>query len=210
MFTSSISNTSETISTTEVVASIDENNDRSIQVDNVSSQAALPEPVKADENISLMNQLTEKLNQINLKVDQLFEQRKQAPLSPGAANENGNELAAELVQVETESIAIDASSKSASRIINLARQSFWNGNTEQAEKFYLDLSKFEDADPDVYGELGNVYYAQGKWKQAGEAYYEAAVRLLDLKHKDQAGYLLRVIQGLDEESANKLRQKMSG
>ncbi|MCW8922322.1 MAG: hypothetical protein OQK69_01645 [Gammaproteobacteria bacterium] len=101
----------------------------------------------------------------------------------------------------------------ANALMFMARQSFWNGNTDDAEKRYIDLSNIDSANPDVYGELGNVYYAQGKWKQAGEAYYQAAVRLLssqDDSKKDRVSYLLRVIQGLDADSAAKLRKKISG
>lgn len=163
------------------------------------------------QNISMMNELSEKINQINIKVDQLFEQNKHVSNSQLPADSSSPKSGQSSIQLVADKQPVtEASADNSSRIINLARQSFWNGNTEQAEKFYLDLSKYEDADPDIYGELGNVYYAQGKWKQAGEAYYEAALRLLELKNKEQASYLLRVIQGLDKDSANKLRQKMSG
>lgn len=91
-----------------------------------------------------------------------------------------------------------------------ARQTFWNGKPDVSEKLYLDLAVRADDDPDIYGELGNVYYSQGKWKRAGEAYYEAAVRLLALKQSHQVNYLLMIIQGLDTESADKLRHKISG
>ncbi len=106
------------------------------------------------------------------------------------------------------SIPVDAK-----EILFMARQSFWNGNAHDSEKLYLDLIKVDDSDPDAYGELGNVYYTQGKWKQAGEAYYEAALRLLaikDDKTDERVGYLLRVIQGLDTESAEKLKNKIAG
>ncbi len=96
-------------------------------------------------------------------------------------------------------------------ILNRARQAYWNGSMAEAEKAYQELSELASQDPDVYGELGNIYYAQGKWKQAGEAYYEAAIRLIEANQQPaQVNYLLRVIQGLDAESANKLRQKMTG
>jgi tetratricopeptide (TPR) repeat protein len=87
---------------------------------------------------------------------------------------------------------------------------YWSGDIQSAEKLYLYLANIEDRNPDVYGELGNVYYAQGEWKQAGQAYYEAAVRLLAINKGDQVNYLLQLIQGLDSDSAQLLRQKISG
>ncbi|MDH5710426.1 MAG: tetratricopeptide repeat protein [Gammaproteobacteria bacterium] len=96
----------------------------------------------------------------------------------------------------------------------MARQAFWVRNFQDSEKRYLDIIGLDDGDADIYGELGNVYYSQGKWQQAGKAYYEAAIRLLasngDAQNSDRVSYLLRVIQGLDTDSAEKLRNKISG
>ena len=96
------------------------------------------------------------------------------------------------------------------QILIKARKAFWHGDLKASEKSYKELVEHEELDPNAYGELGNVYYAQGKWQEAGKAYYEAAVRLIELKQPYQVNYLFRVIQGLDAESAEKLKQKMSG
>ena len=100
------------------------------------------------------------------------------------------------------------------QILFMARQSFWNGEVADAEMNYQKLIAINDSNPDVHGEMGNVYYTQGKWKQAGQAYYQAAIRLLAQQNNaqvsNQVSYLLRVIQGLDQESAEKLRSKISG
>jgi len=116
------------------------------------------------------------------------------------ANENESQEV-----VSDESLSLDNMA-----VLQKARQAYWNGNMAEAEKAYQELSELTSQDPNVYGELGNIYYAQGKWKQAGEAYYEAAVRLIKLNQRAQVNYLLRVIQGLDAESADKLRKKLTG
>lgn len=89
-----------------------------------------------------------------------------------------------------------------------ARSAFNNGNMAQSEQSYLQLTELDQNNPDVYGELGNVYYSQGKWSEAGKAYYEAAVRLISKGNTNQVVYLQRVIEGLDVEYANKLSQLM--
>lgn len=94
--------------------------------------------------------------------------------------------------------------------LNQARNAYWSGNLGEAEMLYIQLTAGDDVSPDVYGELGNIYYAQGKWKEAGNAYYEAAIRLIEHKQYAQVNYLLRVIQGLNPESAKKLQDKISG
>ena len=175
---------------------------------------------QADDKLNLIEGLSETVNIINKKVDMLFDVSTADPVvEHSQASNEVNDSRSEVSvndnshnNTNENSIAAssDFDSSDTKKMLIMARQSFWNGNTQVAEKFYLDLTRLEDGDPDIYGELGNVYYAQGKWKQAGQAYYEAAVRLLALQQANQVSYLLRVIQGLDRESAEKLRHKISG
>lgn len=163
---------------------------------------------------AVMEKLSDTVDIINRKVDMLFN-----------INEHNNET--KLSSANSDDFAIIKNNKgrnnsknpvpdyvepkrNAREMLLVARQTFWNGNPLGSEKIYLDLVKLHESSPDVYGELGNVYYSQGKWEQAGKAYYQAAVRLLDLKQTQQVNYLLRVIQGLDAESAEKLKLKISG
>jgi len=89
-----------------------------------------------------------------------------------------------------------------------ARNAFNKGRVSQSEKFYLELTRLDQDSPDAFGELGNVYYSQGKWDEAGQAYYEAAVRLISAGSYSQVVYLQRVIKGLNIEHAEKLAQLM--
>jgi len=89
-----------------------------------------------------------------------------------------------------------------------ARKAFNLGKVSASEKFYLELTQLEQDNPDAFGELGNVYYSQGKWDKAGQAYYEAAILLIDKGNYNQVAYLQRVISGLDREHAEKLSQLM--
>lgn len=89
-----------------------------------------------------------------------------------------------------------------------ARSAFNHGKVMESEKFYLELTQLANDNPDTFGELGNVYYSQGKWNKAGQAYYEAAIRLIEIGKLDQVVYLQRVIKGLNAEQAEKLAQLM--
>ena len=89
-----------------------------------------------------------------------------------------------------------------------ARNAFNHGKVAASEKLYLELTQLEQDNPDAFGELGNVYYSQGKWDEAGQAYYEAAVRLIEKGNYNQVSYLQRVINGLNTEHAEKLSQLM--
>jgi len=172
----------------------------------------------------LLLQLTDTVNALNTKVDKLYDEARQSVVAAietqvkdQEVQEQKTELANESKKmfesssdVQPEQQATKSSSPGTNAMLKTARQSYWTGNSQGAEKIYLNLVAIEDTNPDIYGELGNVYYTQGKWKEAGQAYYEAAVRLLALDKNIQVNYLLRVIQGLDAESAEKLKQKISG
>ena len=101
-----------------------------------------------------------------------------------------------------------AAASSQQEMLGEARVAFQGGDFNKSVSLYQALGELNPGDPNIFGELGNVFYSQGKWKQAGEAYYEAASLLLDQGHTGQVQYLYRVIQGLDQESAEKLSAKM--
>ncbi len=93
-------------------------------------------------------------------------------------------------------------------LLNQARFAHQIGNNFNAIELYRELIQSYPDDPNVYGELGNVYYSKGKWKQASQAYYEAAVRLHKIEKTEQISYLVRVIDGLDPETAKKLNEQL--
>jgi len=114
------------------------------------------------------------------------------------------------VQEPTEIVESDKEAAKASHfeLINQARLAFQAGEHDKSVTLYQELISLDSDEPNAFGEMGNVYYAQGKWKQAGQAYYEAATRLLAKGQVEQVQYLYRVIQGLDQDSAKKLRSQL--
>jgi len=101
-----------------------------------------------------------------------------------------------------------AAARSHAELLGEARSVFQQGDMTKSIALYQELAELNPGDPNVFGELGNVYYSQGQWEKAGIAYYQAASLLLDQGQMRQVQYLYRVIQGLDQESANKLREKL--
>jgi len=119
----------------------------------------------------------------------------------------------EVAKTETPAtVAVDsdkeATKPSNSDLLNQARLAFQMQQADKSISLYQELADLNPDDPNVHGEMGNVFYAQGKWKMAGAAYYEAASRLLKQGNTGQVQYLYRVIQGLDKDSAEKLRAQL--
>jgi hypothetical protein len=90
-----------------------------------------------------------------------------------------------------------------------AREAYWLRDYDTAESKYLALTRLEPDNPDGYGELGNMYFSQGKWDQAATAYYAAGVRLVGQGLLEQAGELIAVIRGLNGADADDLEQKIA-
>lgn len=84
-----------------------------------------------------------------------------------------------------------------------AREAFSKGKPE-AVTAYLDLTKrFPDV-PDLTGELGNIYFQQGKVPEAAAQYYETAQRLIRLGQPGPAACLIDVMRHLDADKAKDL------
>ena len=90
-----------------------------------------------------------------------------------------------------------------------AREAYWLREYDTAESKYLALTRLEPDNPDGYGELGNMYFSQGKWDQAANAYYAAGVRLVEQGLLEQAEELIAVIRGLNGANADDLEQKIA-
>jgi hypothetical protein len=95
------------------------------------------------------------------------------------------------------------------KVLAKARESFWLRDFETAEQQYRKLTQLEPDNPDGYGELGNMYFSQGKWDEAATAYYEAGTRLLNEGLVPQARDMLEVIRGLNGPQASDLEAQIA-
>jgi len=89
-------------------------------------------------------------------------------------------------------------------LLAAAREAFWMHDYDEAEANYLKLIELEPDNPDGYGELGNMYFTQGKWDAAATAYFRAGTNLVSSGHIQQAELLVQVIRGLDGNQADEL------
>ncbi|MCP4412979.1 MAG: tetratricopeptide repeat protein [Gammaproteobacteria bacterium] len=124
---------------------------------------------------------------------------------PNSENEPSEEV--DISQSNTSEI-INTTEKSYFGLINQARLAYQAGKSDQAISHYQELIETFPEDPNAHGELGNIYYSKGLWKQASKAYYQAAIELLNLENRDQLQHLHRVIRGLDPDTAKELLNKL--
>ena len=94
-------------------------------------------------------------------------------------------------------------------VLAKAREAYWLRDFATAEQQYKKLTQLEPANPDGYGELGNMYFSRGMWDEAANAYYEAGVRLLDEGLIVQARQMVDVIRGLNGNQADELDARIN-
>jgi len=87
-----------------------------------------------------------------------------------------------------------------------ARKAFYTRKFEESISSYQLLIAGRDDNFDAYGELGNVYFNQGKKTEAAAAYYEAAAILVRLGQTRRAGSLMPLLNHLDAEKASQLKE----
>ncbi len=120
------------------------------------------------------------------------------------SNQPSNDSAA-VVTPAAEATASAASAAS----IDAARAAFWSQDFSQAEQLYQQLASADSTAADPLGELGNLYYTQGRWNDAAEAYAGAATRLAAVGDIPRARHLLRVLDGLDPARAKAVWESIS-
>lgn len=87
-----------------------------------------------------------------------------------------------------------------------ARKSFYQRNYKLSEQSYKQVIDKTKDNVDAYGELGNVYFNQGKNKEAASAYFEAAAILVRNGQANRARSLMGLLRHLDESKADELKQ----
>lgn len=89
-----------------------------------------------------------------------------------------------------------------------AREAFNDGKPDAIDAYRSLLRAHPDV-PDLAGELGNIYYAAGKWREASEQYYEAAQRYLKSPQPGYAACLLDVLRNLRAPEAERLAPQIT-
>ena len=136
-----------------------------------------------------------------------------APVPPPAAmNTTGEkfippEIEKQLSNVDESGKVIDASktSNSVKDSWITARKSFYQRDYDKSIQSYQDVIDNTEDNFDAYGELGNVYFNQGKKQQAASAYFEAAAILIKKGQVNRAQSLMGLLRHLDKTKADELQ-----
>jgi len=115
----------------------------------------------------------------------------------------------QLDNVDEHGRIVDAASQSAEvrALWIAARKAYYQRDYRTSEMNYMQVIDNTNDNFDAYGELGNVYFNQGKRTQAAAAYYEAAAIFVHRGEITRARSLMGLLRNLDKAKAEDL-QKM--
>lgn len=94
-------------------------------------------------------------------------------------------------------------------LLMAARAAFWQHDVAAAIADYRALIREQSHIPQLYGELGNIYFQTGHPLSAGEAYAEAANRLIAEHHYPAAAALLPLIGSLNPHQVPLIREALA-
>jgi tetratricopeptide (TPR) repeat protein len=118
------------------------------------------------------------------------------------------EIERQLENVDDRGKVVDESSSRDGVIASwiLARRSFYQRNYQLSEQSYQNVIDRTEDNFDAYGELGNVYFNQGKKQQAATAYFEAGAILVRKGQINRARSLVGLLNLLNKDKAIKLQK----
>lgn len=90
-----------------------------------------------------------------------------------------------------------------------ARKAYWQGDLTRSEALYVALAQEAPENPDVNGELGNIYFAQARFDKAADAYFATGKLLVENGNPQQVGQLIGVLQSIAPQKAATLREMVA-
>jgi len=99
----------------------------------------------------------------------------------------------------------DSGPPSREMLIQAARRAFWNGEFETAEATYMTAISRYPEDPDLFGELGNLYRSMGEQARSLDAYFAAGLRLRAMGDRDKLSQVIDLLEAHDYADTASLR-----
>ncbi|VAW99803.1 hypothetical protein MNBD_GAMMA22-2936 [hydrothermal vent metagenome] len=99
-------------------------------------------------------------------------------------------------------------SKQQHSILYQARKAYWGRNISQAKKHYLILAQQISDNPDIHGELGNIFYNGGEVELAIKHYSLAAKLLIKQRYYWKLSRIMPIIAKFNPSKATNIMQLM--
>ncbi len=92
---------------------------------------------------------------------------------------------------------------------NDARNLYWQGDAAGAEAQFKTLVTDFPQEPDIMGELGNIYFSQTRYAEAATYYHMAGVLLVKAGNVPKTMAVIGVLQSIAPDKATDLRSQIA-
>ena len=92
--------------------------------------------------------------------------------------------------------------------IDAARRAAWEGRLADALVHYRAAARVQPKSHVVWGEMGNVLWAMGRWPEAAYALEGAATLLVGAGEFRAANALLPAVRNIDPNAAHRIQQRL--
>ena len=92
--------------------------------------------------------------------------------------------------------------------IDAARRAAWEGRLADALVHYRAAARVQPKSHVVWGEMGNVLWAMGRWPEAAYALEGAATLLVGAGELRAANALLPAVRNIDPNAAHRIQQRL--
>ncbi|MFV1983791.1 MAG: tetratricopeptide repeat protein [Thiohalomonadales bacterium] len=99
-------------------------------------------------------------------------------------------------------------SKKQNTLLYQARKAFWTKDIKTAKQHYLTLIKQLPDNPEVHGELGNIFYTEQKIEKAIKHYSLAAELLIKHRHYWKLPQIMNIILRFNPDKAREIKRLM--
>ncbi|MFV2061191.1 MAG: hypothetical protein ACC653_10960, partial [Gammaproteobacteria bacterium] len=89
-----------------------------------------------------------------------------------------------------------------------ARKSYWTNDFKKAKKQYLTLTTQLSDNPDIQGELGNLFYRERKLESAIKHYTIAAKLLIKHRHYWKLPQIMQIVSRFNPAKAREVMTLM--
>ena len=92
--------------------------------------------------------------------------------------------------------------------LDAARRAAWEGRLADALVHYRAAARVRPKSHVVWGEMGNVLWAMGRWPEAAYALEGAATLLVGAGELRAANALLPAVRNIDPNAAHRIQQRL--
>lgn len=167
-------------------------------------QQLLQQPIKLQRNLSPET----KRNQPQSTPDVVVKPAVEIATPEQKINQRGSSAEDKTVEDLESSPTVSSTIIEIDELLLKARKAYWEKDYPMAIQYYQQLINDDERNPDLIGELGNIYYSLNDYENAAIHFYQAATILISQGKREQARTLVSPISAMNRGLGDQLKRQI--